>query len=119
MKGFSERMKKLRKALGLTMEEFGGKIGMTKASVSRLEAGINGASEQTIRLICSTWGVDYFWLTEGTGEMFVDSMDYIIDELAAEKHWKPETVEVMKKLYTLPPDKFELVCNLIENLSDK
>lgn len=115
---FNERIKALRKALGLTMEDFGEKLGMTKASVSRIEAGINGASEQTIRLICSTFGVDYFWLTKGEGEMFIDSMDFLIDELAAAKHWDPQTIEIMKKLYSLPPEQFSMVCDLIKNLKD-
>lgn len=119
MTSLNERIKSLRKDLGLTMEEFGEKIGMTKASISRIEAGVNGASEQTIRLICSTFGVDYFWLTKGTGEMYVDSMDYIIDELAAERHWDSETVDIMKKMYSLPPEQFKLVCDLIKNLSNK
>lgn len=113
-----ERIRQVRKALGLTMEAFGEKLGMTKSSVSSIENGKNGASGQTIRLICSLFGVDYFWLTEGEGEMFVDSMDYIIEELAAANRWKPETVDIMKKLYSLPPEQFELVCNLIKNLKD-
>lgn len=119
MQNFSERLRILRKTLGLTMDEFGEKLGMTKASISRLEAGLNGASEQTIRLICSTFGVDYFWLTEGKGEMFVDSLDVIIDELAAEKHWDEQTISIMKKLYSLPPEQFDIVCRLIENLKEK
>lgn len=119
MQNFSERLRLLRKTLALTMDEFGEKLGMTKASISRLEAGLNGASEQTIRLICSTFGVDYFWLTEGKGEMFVDSLDVIIDELAAEKHWDEQTISIMKKLYSLPPEQFDIVCRLIENLKEK
>lgn len=119
MQNFSERLRILRKTLDLTMDEFGEKLGMTKASISRLEAGLNGASEQTIRLICSTFGVDYFWLTEGKGEMFVDSLDVIIDELAAEKHWDEQTISIMKKLYSLPPEQFDIVCRLIENLKEK
>lgn len=119
MSSLGERVRILRKNLGLTMEEFGRKIGMSKSSVSGIENEKNGASEQTIRLICSTWGVDYFWLTEGTGDMFVDSMDAIIDELAAEKHWTEDTVDTMKDLFSLPKDKFDLVLQLIKSMSEK
>lgn len=119
MNSLGERVRTLRKTLGLTMEEFGKKIGMSKSSVSGIENEKNGASEQTIRLICSTWGVDYFWLTKGDGDMFVDSMDVIIDELAAEKHWSEDTVGIMKDLFNLPKDKFDLVLQLIKSMSDK
>lgn len=119
MEQLGERIKSVRKAMGLTMEEFGKKLGMTKASVSRIENGINGPSEQTVRLICSTFGVDYTWLTQGTGEMFVDDMDFVIDELAAKNHWDDETKEILKKLYKLPPDKQELVLKLIESMKDE
>lgn len=119
MNNLGERIHTLRKALGLTMEEFGKKIGMSKSSVSGIENEKNGASERTIRLICSTWGVDYYWLTRGEGEMFLDSTDYIIDELAAEKHWDSETVDIMKKMFALPEDKFNLVMQLIESMSEK
>ena len=119
MNDLGDRVRALRKALNLTLEDFGNKLGMTKSSVSGIENGKNGASEQTLRLMCATFGADYFWLTEGTGDMFVDSMDFIIDELAAEKHWSPQTVRIMKKLYNLPPDQFDLVCKLIDNLKDQ
>lgn len=119
MQTLNQRVRTLRKTLGLTVETFGDKLGMSKSSVSGIENGRNGASEQTIRLICSTFGVDYFWLTEGKGEMFVDSLDVIIDELAAEKHWDEQTISIMKKLYSLPPEQFDIVCRLIENLKEK
>lgn len=116
MQTINERVRILRKELGLTVEAFGEKLGMSKSSVSGIENGRNGASEQTIRLICSTFGVDYFWLTEGKGDMFVDSMDALIDGMAAEKHWDDQTISIMKKLYNLPPDQFDIVCRLIDNL---
>lgn len=67
----SERIKQLRKALNLTQDAFGNELGITKSSVSRIEAGIINLTDQMAKLICRTFNVDYFWLTEGVGEMFV------------------------------------------------
>ena len=67
----SERIKQLRKALNLTQDAFGNELGITKSSVSRIEAGIINLTDQMAELICRTFNVDYFWLTEGVGEMFV------------------------------------------------
>lgn len=63
--------------------------------------------------------VDYFWLTEGKGEMFIDDMDAILEELAAEKGYDADTLRIMKKLYSLPNDQFNLVMQLIDNLVEK
>jgi transcriptional regulator with XRE-family HTH domain len=64
-----ERLKVLRKSLGLTQEEFGEKIGMTDASISHMESGRTALSEQNIRLICLTFDVCDKWFRTGEGEM--------------------------------------------------
>ena len=66
----NERIKELRKALGLTLEEFGAKIGMGKSSVSKIEKGLNGTTDQTIRSICREFKVSEDWLRTGEGDMF-------------------------------------------------
>jgi transcriptional regulator with XRE-family HTH domain len=65
-----ERLKQLRKSLGLTQGEFGEKIGMTDASVSHMESGRTALSKQNIRLICLTFEVREEWLRTGGGAMF-------------------------------------------------
>ena len=57
-----ERIREVRKTLGLTLEKFGEKIGMKKNSVSQIN-------------------VDYIWLTTGDGEMFVDTDDDFIERI--------------------------------------
>lgn len=73
------RMKLLRKTLDLSMEKFGEKIGLTKASISKIESGATPLTKKNIKLICSVYSVDYFWLTEGEGEMFLEFPDVAID----------------------------------------
>ena len=68
----NERIKYLRKELlHLSMEEFGEGIHISKAAVSRAEAGLNGISDQTVDLICREYGVREEWLRDGTGDVFV------------------------------------------------
>ncbi len=119
MKTVGERIKEVRKALGLSGEAFGKPIGLSRGALSNIERNTNGASDRTIRLICSKYCVDYFWLTEGKGEMFIDDMDAILEELAAEKGYDDETLRIMKKLYSLPKDQFNMVMMLIDNLVEK
>lgn len=76
-----ERIREVRKTLGLTLEKFGEKIGMKKNSVSQIENGKNSVTEQVIKSICREFNVDYIWLTTGEGEMFIDSDDDFIERI--------------------------------------
>ena len=64
-----DRLKELRKSLGLTQGEFGEKIGMTDASISHMEAGRTAINNQNVNLICLTFGVRQEWFRTGSGEM--------------------------------------------------
>lgn len=76
-----ERIREVRKSLGLTLEKFGEKIGMKKNSVSQLENGKNSVTEQVVKAICREYNVDYMWLTTGDGEMFIDTDDDFIERI--------------------------------------
>lgn len=73
------RLKVLRKILKLSGETFGGKIGLTKATISKMEKGISTITEQTIKSICREYNVREEWLRTGTGEMFNAAPAYLSD----------------------------------------
>lgn len=80
----NERIKELRKKLGLTLEEFGSRIGMGKSAISKIEKGLNGTTDQTIRSICREFDVNEFWLRDGVGEMFNQSHSSILSRVSAD-----------------------------------
>lgn len=65
-----DRVKWLRKELGLTLEKFGDKLGVTKQTVSRIENGINNLTDQMSKSICREYGVCEEWLRTGEGDPF-------------------------------------------------
>lgn len=65
-----DRIKALRKELGLTQEEFAAKLGIKRGALANYEVGRNEPIDAVVRLICTTFGVDEIWLTTGVGEMF-------------------------------------------------
>ena len=71
----NERVRELRKTLGLTLEKFGERLGVKKNAISALENGRNSLTDQMTKSICREFHVDYIWLTSGEGEMFVESDD--------------------------------------------
>lgn len=79
-----ERVKEVRKALGLTLDKFGEKVGVKKQTVSRIENGINNVTDQMVLSICREFNVNYDFLMNGEGEMFDDLPQTVLDELCAQ-----------------------------------
>jgi len=77
----NERVKEIRKTLGLTLEKFGECIGVTRGSMSNIENGNRNLTEQMTKSICREFSVDYMWLTTGEGEMFIDTDDDFIERI--------------------------------------
>lgn len=72
----NERVKEVRKYLGLTLEKFGQPLGLKKSGLSLIENGINNVSEQLIKSICREYSVDENWLRTGNGDkMFMLELD--------------------------------------------
>lgn len=93
-----ERVKELRKALGLSGEKFGEKIGLKRNSLSQIETGKNNLSEQNILAICREFNVNENWLRYGMGEMFKDmSLDEEIISFIGEIQW--DTSNTFKKRF--------------------
>lgn len=77
----NSRLKDIRKALRLTQKEFAARLGITDSGISRLEKGQNQLTDQLIRAICREYKVNYEYLKNGIGEMFVEVPQTIVDEL--------------------------------------
>ena len=66
----NERIKNLRKALGLTQQEFASRLKMTRSTIANYETRQNEPIDAVISLICREFGVNEIWLRTGAGEMF-------------------------------------------------
>lgn len=66
-----ERLKRLRKALDLTQQEFADRIGSKRNTVAKYETEANTPSTAVISLICREFNVNENWLRDGTGNMFL------------------------------------------------
>lgn len=65
-----KRIKELRKALNLTQNELGSRIGMTPNTITNYETGRRVPSNQVIFSICREFNVNEDWLRTGNGDMF-------------------------------------------------
>lgn len=67
----NERLKELRKTLGLTQQKFAECLGVKRNTIAQYEIGRNEPIESVINLICKEYNVSKEWLLTGTGDMFL------------------------------------------------
>ena len=71
----NERIRKLRKTLDLTQQEFGNRLGVKRNTIATYETGKSSPSDAAVALICREFGVNEVWLRTGEGEMFTKISD--------------------------------------------
>lgn len=89
----NERIKELRKALGLTQQQMADKLGIKRGTVATFEVSrVSVPSDAAVMLICKTFNVREEWLRTGEGEMFepVEEREALERELQELFHGQPE-----------------------------
>lgn len=115
----NERVKELRKTLGLTLDKFGERLGVTKQTVSRIENGINNVTDQMFKSICREFNVREEWLRNGEGEMFVQMnrdervADIVKKALASDDEF---VINTFTALGQLTPAEWDLVKKFINTI---
>jgi len=66
----NERIKLIRKALGMTQEQLAQHLGIGKAALSMIETGRAGVSARNRNILIQELNVNPEWLDEGKGAMF-------------------------------------------------
>lgn len=64
-----DRIKELRKSLGLTQKDFGERLGVQANTITSYESGVRTPNNSMILAICREYGVSETWLRTGEGEM--------------------------------------------------
>lgn len=96
-----ERIKKLRNHLELTQEEFGTRIQSARNTIAGYEIGRREPSNQAIRLICTTYGVNEEWLRTGSGEMMTADASDELEALAKRYDLSVQAQIVVEKFVNL------------------
>lgn len=111
-----ERIRELRKALGLSQEAFAKRLGVTGTAVSRYEKGERALKEQMALSICREFRVNYYWLTEGEGEMFTAIPDSAIDEIVDEYGLDEDDEKMLRKWLELPADHRKIIKDYLRSI---
>lgn len=99
-----DRIKKLRKALGLTQQEFADKLGVSRVNIAGYESNTRRPSDAAISLMCREFNVNEAWLRTGDGDMFADLSredelaDFFADLLDTDDVFKQRFIVAISKL---------------------
>lgn len=119
----NERIKELRKALGLTQKELGQAVGLGNTAIANYEAGSQDVPDRTIADICRVYGVSETWLRTGEGPMLApkDREDEITDFLASVLRDRPDSFRkrLVATLARLDESEWELLANMARKLADE
>ena len=62
-----DRIRKIRRDLDLTQQEFADRIGVKRGAIANYEIGRNVPTDSVVSLICREFGVNEEWLRDGIG----------------------------------------------------
>lgn len=115
-----ERIKVIRKALGLNQTDFGSKIGVKQGTVAAYESGARVPLDSVIVSICREFNVSERWLRTGEGEMFVQlSREEEITKFAMEIIRDPDSEfqrQAISILAKLTPEQWKLMEQMADQL---
>lgn len=116
----NERIKKIRIALGLSQEEFGKRLSIGKASVSKIELGKNLPSAQTISMICTEFNVNAEYLKDGADvPMFLENGDEDDAVLHILQGADPRKRDSLRSLCQMPQACWDAVFTLCDYIQSK
>ena len=117
MQNMNNRIRALRKAMGLTLDEFGNRIGLKKSTLSLIENKKTNVTEQTIRSICREFNVNENWLRDGNGNMFDSEPTSELDNIFKKYGLSEDDCALIKRFVNLPQEQRNAVTNFLSKAS--
>lgn len=122
----NERIKEVRKSLGLTQNEFGEKLGVRGNTITNYESNSRKPSNAIISAICREFQINETWLRTGEGKMKAPmtkqaEIATITAQLFHKEETDPETynflVELNKYLLQLDETQMQAVLDMVRKLN--
>lgn len=125
MKGgfdMNNRIKELRKSLGLNQTEFGEGINLSKSQIACYENGSRNVTDRSISDICEKYNVNEEWLRHGIGEMFkpepeVDELAYLMGMFVANNDESTTRAKIIKAMLSLDDEGWKFIESLVEQIT--
>lgn len=99
-----DRIRKIRRDLDLTQQEFADRIGIKRNTIANYETGRNEPIDSVVSLICREFGVNEEWLRDGIGDMRVPDPDNELEALAKKYKLTAADQMLIEKYVSLKAD---------------
>lgn len=113
----NERLKLIRKKLGLSREQLADELRISKSAVDSYECGRLKIPDRITRDICKTYNINESWFTTGDGEPFtLSSKEQEIAQIALDiaKNDKDKASLLIKIVHGLTKEEIEVLYDLSE-----
>ena len=100
----NERIREVRKYLGLSQKDFAEKVGISQRSVSWGEQPGNNVPGSTIKSLCIVFRISEAWLRTGEGEMLEQPETFSLDRYLKENGCTALEMEIVKAYFELDFD---------------
>lgn len=118
----NKRIREVRKALGLSQDEFGKRLGLTRGAITNIELNKVAPKPLFIDLLCSTFNINREWLETGEGEPFAElTTNEEFAQICAQvvNDDDESAMKVLKSYWGLGENSREIIMNLIDTLTEQ
>lgn len=118
----NERIKAVRLALGISQEEFGKRLGVTRGAITNIELNKVEPKPLFVDLICREFNVNEDWLKNGAEPMFLqrsrneEISAFFGDLLNGEPDFKHRLISVMSRLSV---DQWQMLADMANMLVEE
>lgn len=118
----NERIKAVRLALGISQEEFGKRLGVTRGAITNIELNKVEPKPLFVDLICREFNVNEDWLKNGAEPMFLqrgrneELSAFFGDLLNGEPDFKHRLISVMSRLSV---DQWQMLADMANMLVEE
>ena len=124
MNDINSRLALLRDNLGLSQENFGAKVGVSRSVIKNIEYDLTRPKPEFIALVCKIYNVSPSWLTTGEGEMFMpkseeQEIESIFTNAQCEDPRKYKLLKVLARAISeLPDEAIAAICDYAKEIAD-
>lgn len=115
----NQRLKKLRKSLDITQQEFADRLGIKRNTVATYESGKSNPSDSAVMLICREFNVNEEWLRTGNGDIFIEKSDSLLESLAIKYNLSDADLILLEKFISMKPENRKIIKDYIVDTARK
>lgn len=115
----NQRLKKLRKSLDITQQEFADRLGIKRNTVATYESGKSNPSDSAVMLICREFNVNEEWLRTGNGDIFIEKSDSLLESLGIKYNLSDTDLILLEKFISMKPENRKIIEDYIVDTARK